>query len=382
MFFKYILYLLFSVQCVELTQLGGPHDGLSGRPQYTSNQEVHRMVFLGLLMTTLIWTVCFAVSMPYKVNKTVIEGEFFEEHQYDLFPTTWEGQWKKSGVFIENNPSVENLTCQFCKNDWAARMKNKPISSKLRSYRVLGVTKPDDFWEWEHGRCGNIETCWGPRDRIWDVRKSNVKSKWSFAHHKVSKSSFETVDRMYVTLERGAGPSHLHYAGIAWKGSQSFDFWPYCLPIVPAPSRFVHIEIASKTLVPHELMSQPVNEWPTYYMKPEFLNPNRITFRYFDDKPIELTKRNPTTLNDLKNYFPEIARTYVEMYPGGSGLKVSQYNKVSQFKVEEKRVMVDWLPSWWDESAYSGFVPGKQAGWRGPVVSYWSRLDANRRYFS
>ena len=56
MFFKYILYLLFSVQCVELTKLGGPHDGLSGRPQYTSNQEVHRMGFLGLLMTTLIWT--------------------------------------------------------------------------------------------------------------------------------------------------------------------------------------------------------------------------------------------------------------------------------------------------------------------------------------
>ena len=56
MFFKYIIYLLFSVQCVELTKLGGLHDGLSGRPQYTSNQEVHRMGFLGLLMTTLIWT--------------------------------------------------------------------------------------------------------------------------------------------------------------------------------------------------------------------------------------------------------------------------------------------------------------------------------------
>ena len=86
-------------------------------------------------------------------------------------------------------------------------------------------------------------------------------------------------------------------------------------------------------------------------------------------------------MSALERYLPEIARTRIEMYPGGSGLKVSQYKKIQQWQVEGARVETDWLPQEWRES-YGGYIPDKQHGWAGPVVSYWARLDASYRYFS
>ena len=327
--------------------------------------------------------------MAYKVKKKVTEGDFFLEHQFSEFPQTFVGKWKKAGVLIENNPTTKDLTCSFCKDDWLKRCKINPCGRKLRSYRVVGVTEPDEFWEWEYGRCGNPTTCWGPRERIWDVR--NHGSQWSFTHSKVFEQSEEKIEKLHAKLERGSGSNNLQYTGIAMKTSQSRDFWPNCLPVAPSPRRHIFITMASKEIVPPEYAVLPKNQWPKTYQTPKYLNPNRMECRYFDEPPrqmpaIPLTeeekrkrcKEVPTTLAALEDSFPEIARTYIEMYPGGSGLKVTQYKVIQQEKNEGKHEKVDMLSRWYAESTYSGHMPG----WAGPVVSYWARVDSNHRYFS
>jgi hypothetical protein len=322
--------------------------------------------------------------MAYKVKKTVAEGDFFIEHRFQKFPETFEGKWKKVGVFIESNPSAKELTCQLCRQDWDARWKNRPISSKLMSYRVEGVTEPDDFWEWQNGRCGNHKSCWGQKERIWDVRRAKNSQRYSFAHHTLSNNIEKTTDRMYATFVRKTGKENLEYTAITMKASQSADFWPDCLPVVPMPRRHIYISMASKEYVTKEVEKLPKNEWPTTYRTAKYMNPNRMEIRYFDEKPGENTdrfKEKTASLSSLESYLPEIARTIIEMYPGGSGLKVSQYKMIPPWKNEDKRVKVDWLPSLWKDD-YGGYIPNIQHGWAGPVVSYWSRLDDTYRYFS
>jgi hypothetical protein len=54
--------------------------------------------------------------MAYKVKKTVTEGDFFIEHRCQKFPETFEGKWKKVGVFIESNPSAFIFFSDFQKS--------------------------------------------------------------------------------------------------------------------------------------------------------------------------------------------------------------------------------------------------------------------------
>ena len=42
-----------------------------------------------------------------------------------------------------------------------------------------------------------------------------------------------------------------------------------------------------------------------------------------------------------------------------------------------------FLPEYWGSgSKLYGYIPNKQSGWAGPIISYWARLDTTNRYFS
>ena len=322
--------------------------------------------------------------MAYKIKKTVVLGDSFIEHRYQKFPETFEGKWKKVGAFVHSNPSAMELTCQWCRQDWNARLKTWPISGKLFSYRVEGVTEADDFWEWEMGRCGNNKTCWGKKERIWDVRRVRNGQRFSFAHHTLTNNIEKTHDRMYATFVRSSGKDNLVYTSITRKWDQCADFWSDCLPVVPNPKRHIYISMASRECVPKEYEHLPKNEWPSFYRTAKYMNPNRMEMRYFDEQQGEATDRFkavPISLSSLESFLPEIARTTIEMYPGGSGLKVSQYRKIPQWQNEGAHVETDWLPHEWRDGR-GGYIPNIQHGWAGPVVSYWARLDATYRYFS
>ena len=300
------------------------------------------------------------------------------------------GKWKKTGTLCISS-AAKALACKSCNDDWAARSCYNLAKRKLSSYRVIGVTEADEYWEWEAGRCGNLSTCWGNKERIWDVRRS--KDRFSFSHLRVHPHSEEVVDRIYTKLERGTGKDNLSYYGVVMKTSQSRDFWPNCLDIIPKPMRHVHIKMSSKSALPERYISTSRNERPPYYQTPEYCNPFRIEFRYYDEPEAMLPRperedflrhvnMKDYSIATLNHYCKEIARTYIEVYPGGAGMRVLQYKWIPQWKEQGKREPVDWLPYWWLEDNYSGYIEGKQHGWQGPIISYWSRVDSINRYFS
>ena len=121
----------------------------------------------------------------FKVVKQVVQGKYYQEHQHTNFQETFVGKWKKVGVQISAR-CEKMLTCEACAKDYENRMEHRTRSLKdIRSYRVVGVTEPDDLYRWEFGRCTNTQACWGPNIRIWDVRRSKNSGRHYFAHHMV-----------------------------------------------------------------------------------------------------------------------------------------------------------------------------------------------------
>ena len=301
----------------------------------------------------------------FKVVKQVVQGKYYQEHQHTNFPETFVGRWKKVGVQISAR-CEKMLTCEACAKDYENRMEHRTRSLKdIRSYRVVGVTEPDDLYRWEFGRCTNTQACWGPNIRIWDVRRSKNSGRHYFAHHMVINNIEQTQDKMYANFVRSARNQNLSYTAIACKASQTKEFWPDLLPIVERPRRQIHISMESRGVVPENVLpdiSNNRNEMWRY--------PNKVTFRYFDEVPgenLQAFKDEPKTIHSMEKFLPEIARTVVQMYPGGSGLKVSQYRALPSESTEDTR--------FW-------FVDGNEPGWSGPVISFWARLDATNRYFA
>ena len=68
------------------------------------------------------------------------------------------------------------------------------------------------------------------------------------------------------------------------------------------------------------------------------------------------------------------------MYPGGSSIRIEQYLKIEEFMTVKERLESPDLPYWFQEKR-SGFIPGIQGGWGGPIVSYYSRVDSKSRSY-
>ena len=68
------------------------------------------------------------------------------------------------------------------------------------------------------------------------------------------------------------------------------------------------------------------------------------------------------------------------MYPGGSGMKVHEFIHYSDGTEAPKRQEATGLPSWFEDK-FSGYIPGTQSGMCGPVVSFFRRIDSQKRNY-
>ena len=103
----------------------------------------------------------------------------------------------------------------------------------------------------------------------------------------------------------------------------------------------------------------------------------------------------PNTYEDLvKNHTPSHL-TFIDMYEGGGGLRVSQYKWIETFKNDaplpfwtDKRssLSVDialyenrFRPRWINQNHIGEeecYIPNFQSGFAGPITSYWARLNS------
>ena len=165
---------------------------------------------------------------------------------------------------------------------------------KLRSYRVIGVTKPDAFWDWQAGFCTNPTRCWGPKIRRWTVLKSSPED-WIFRTHIACPSqphNSTLVDEIKIKLKQGRGSDRLVYSGITSADhvrcffpmlEEPKMFWPKSIPYknMSKPYRKVIMHMASGLPLPPDPC---VNR----QMDLKYMFPNYIKIRIFEQEKIRL----------------------------------------------------------------------------------------------
>lgn len=188
-------------------------------------------------------------------------------------PETWIGRWRKEGHISPNLDSRDIIKCKYCQEDQAARQRNYRLNRKLRSYRVIGVTKPGSMWEWQEGVCQNPDRCWGNKTRFWTVLKSSG-DQWVF-RTEISELNdplrSSNIDELRVNLNQGNGPDRLLYSGIA-TGRKCNSFWPLIPGDTTFPARKIVIKMRSG-----EPMPPNGNRFELRYMFP-----NHIIMRFFE----------------------------------------------------------------------------------------------------
>ena len=241
---------------------------------------------------------------------------------------------------------------------------------------------------WEFGICANLEKneCWGNKwQRLFDIRRHNKqKHKIQFSNIKVIKGTHneEILNRMQVQLTElryGGG-----YRGVSMMSKPAL-FWPGLFHDSKGRSSSCYYSwielLPQESLPPHKLYLRnlPFSNWPDVYKSPEFIFTHRLNFLTFKEVP---GLPIPQTYYDLKmNHIPH-SQTFCEFYPGGAGMKVSQYKyRFNQtFQEESVPIVKDWKSYHIAEDDL--FIDCVQDGYSGPVISYWARLDdIKRSYF-
>ena len=277
----------------------------------------------------------------YDVKKEVVWGETFIEYRYPMVDNFCIGKWQFYGSSMYSNPSNEMLICADCVTDTKRRERNFSEldssqqqsemlfpNTSMRSYRVPGVTKHSDFYEWTYGVCKNAETgaCWGPNHSYtFDVQRIQVNegsgvTKYRFTTTKLFQGLPSSVDQLYINVTRERG-STVRYSGIGWKFSRPSFFWPGLFNREdPATMFYVYFECTTGGLncsVREELKDKPNLSWPSDWYRREWLFPSHMDFYFYRISDIKMPA--PKTLEELHEDHIPVASTFVDIYPGGSG---------------------------------------------------------------
>ena len=170
-------------------------------------------------------------------------------------------------------------------------------------------------------------------------------------------------------------------------------------------SYYIYIQTRPNSqLPPHKayLYDMSTSLWPDCFKTAEYLYPSTMTFEYFLENKGE---KIPENISELEMNHQCVGRTFLDLYPGGGGFKCTQYTYLSNsnfanfpspelkayHEPRKNRFLVDDEPDvteavWMGNGSHVGnseaFVPGHRDGLAGPIISYYARVDNNRRWFA
>ena len=164
--------------------------------------------------------------------------------------------------------------------------------------------------------CSNLHACWGPSERLFQVkRKVNL---FQYSNYKIKTSpNEELIDRMYLNLERrGLWNDQFHSAINSVSKHPKFLF-PDLIHHEPGSSYYVYFESRIREKLPPHLSfyyDKNFDAWPDTYRTPAYMYPLSMSFTHYlktEGLPF------PKTEYDLKQNHTKIALSYLDLYPGG-----------------------------------------------------------------
>ena len=335
-------------------------------------------------------------KIKYKVKKEVCEGDHFIEHYFPCNPENFVGRFKKIGNFNEANGAVDEIICESCKQDAASGRYsgieiqvnvdgNTETKRMKHSYQVKDMTRKFDHWELYFGKCHSEVKCWTPYERLFEVRRKGFQ--FMILCYKIRHFPHEEcVFKSYVNLKQYSDGSHGNYEGITVVRDAPQFFWPGLLRGLSENDKnavyYMYIHAYPKENLESSFPNPelPIQLMPVH-MRNRYVYPLTWFCQFYKPTP---GMQYPNNRHDLRRYHKLVAVTVLEMYKGGSVMKVSQYKyvenntsvPVSQFTQDH-----NWVDNN-DHLVYSeAFQPGIQSGLAGPVVSFYGRVDTFNRKF-
>lgn len=350
----------------------------------------------------------------FDVQRDVVWGEYNVEFRYPNKGNFLLGRWSKYSSSAFNVPSyMENFNCSSCVDDTEQRIRNwmqveiphkTPFKSSGRTYRVLGITKKSDYYEWPYGRCTNPE-CWGPDAEytfdVWrrQLPKDPSLTKYKFSTRKYFNGQEMFADHIFINMRRSED-EWTKYFGIGMKSNIRQFFWPgFMSGVHPSKLLYIYCELNSSLPVPVWMKKKPIQSWGYNYER-SYIYPTRADIFMYEADP----GWSWASKDDLDDFHKPLNRTYLDIYPGASGLRVSQFiyqsntedtpewkltqeEKAKILYAEGERRHIFWrshpfkqLHAHLERSEV--YEPGYQDGYYGPMISYYTRYDTNNSWFS
>ena len=296
--------------------------------------------------------------------------------------------------------------------DYQKRLQNyqeMDIKIKLRSYQVVGITKPYNQYEWEKTKCHSLKGCWGAAERIFEVRQK--KDNMQLVHYKIrpNQDNEEVVNRLYLSLkkkiyEREKNSNEHIYTSIGSCSSMKSFFWPDLFSGNSSHQNktyYFHVSIIPRDPV-SGFENVPHVWWPNKLKSRDRIFPMTMNFEFFESHK-HLNPPFPMSYNELVTNYKPSHLTFLDMYEGGGGLRASQYkwvdnetlqreeplplwtNKQSKIDIDvalyENKFRPRWInPNHLDEN--NCFVKNFQNGFSGPIISYWARVHHYNAYYT
>ena len=383
------------------------------------------------------------VKHRYKVEKKVLVGQDMILHYHKPFALNLTGRWIKTGVtiFDKNEEIVSKLLCKECVEDARKRKTNfveqfgqDGNSSRVsdHSYQVEGFTESFNMFDWGIGKCSSSDrhACWSRNEMLFDVMRKHEytekgkheRTKMVFSRvcfdkgcrcspTKVGVNQFkektyeevrkrcphkvfeEVTNKIFFDLRRFGNPDIPKkiekYSGrFTIRGNKPF-FWPPFLQgftdkkeeevfyVWCTVTEYQQVQLSQERI--RKLKEVPIQNWSREKEEPYwYILPFIYQYDFFLKNPD--SQVFPMTLDQHYKNHKFCGRTILELYPGGSAIRVLQYKWMT---LEQMPRDLDSEWDGYDDPYYDideAFIPQFSEGLVGPIVSYWSRVhDTNRK---
>ena len=237
--------------------------------------------------------------------------------------------------------------------------------------------------------------------RLFQVRRR--QDRFQLSNIKILNSPYEEcTDRFVVSLKKIGSRDQYQHRGISITSRHPRFLFPELIERCPGSSYFIYVESRIRDSLPEELVYLKdirQSEWPQEYRAPNFLFPLSMKIEHYREA-LSADKKIPETRFQLLTRHIPVARTIIDLYPGGgcstktlfhniyftvssgAGFRSSQYIYLENSRFESDTVNI--RPDWIDEfhvSSQESYIPHVQDGFCGPIVSYWSRVNSYNKWF-
>ena len=129
----------------------------------------------------------------------------------------------------------------------------------------------------------------------------------------------EVTDKFVVTLQKVGMRDEYQHRGVAITSKYPRFIFPDLIERNPGSSYFIYVESRIRDRLPEELQylrDIKISQWPEEYRAPNYYFPLSMKFEHFLEDPTAGNNIPSTRFQLLTSHIP-VARTFIDLYPGG-----------------------------------------------------------------